>query len=355
MPLIGLFIMGVWAADDFMAGLKFRKWIAVLGSVAILSFCAAVTAWQIQFWRNGVALFDRALAVTANNPVAQNDLAAALVADGDLQEALPHYEAAARLAPDNTLIQNNFGVALARDGMTNAAIAHYEMAVQIQTNYADAYNNLGVALTGQGGFGDAISALDRASAIEPDNAGVHENLGAVQMLINQSEDALEQYRQAAALAPRDAVIHLNFGLALLKAGLIPQAAGEFSNAVSLDASSPEAQYQLGCCLAILRQPEAAVAHLREAARLQPDWTEPLNAMAWILATDGDAQIRNGREAVRLAKTLAAAYAETGRFAEATNVAGQAIELAQQSGQSNLMAQIESLLTLYQHGRPFHHQ
>ncbi len=370
MPLIGLFIMGVWAADDFMTGLKFRKWIAILGSVAILLSCAAVTAWQIQFWRNGVILFDRALAVTVNNPVAQNDLAAALVAAGDVPEALPHYEEAARLAPDNALIQNNFGAALARDGMTNAAIAHYETAIQIQTNYADAYNNLGVALTGQRDFEDAIFALNRASAIEPDNAGVHENLGAVLMLINRPEDALGQYRQAAALAPRDPAVHLNFGLALLKAGLIPQAAGEFSNAAGLDASSPQAQYQLGCCLAILRQPEAAIAHLREAARLQPDWTEPLNAMAWILATDGNAQIRNGPEAVRLAKsaaamsrwqqpvilnTLAAAYAETGRFAEATNVAGNAIQLAQQSGQSNLAAQIESLLALYQQGRPFHHQ
>jgi tetratricopeptide (TPR) repeat protein len=369
MPLTGLFIICVWGATDVMAGWKFRRPAAAGAATVVLSACLALTVHQLQFWKNGMTLFEHTLAVTANNAfgedeyagalivagkgkeafahdeaamrlepgsaIIQNDYAAALVEVGRVQEALSHYAEAARMAPNNALIQNNYGVALARAGMTNDAIAHYEEALHIQPDYVDAYNNLGALFASEGQLDEAATALSHALEIDPHNAD----------------------------------IHLNLGIALLRLGRIPDAAQEFSNAVNLDPGSSQAQYQFGLCLAGMHQPAAALGHLAEASRLQPDWAEPLNAGAWILATDGDAQIRNGMEAVKAAEnaasltkwqqpvilnTLAASYAEAGRFEEATNTAAKAISLAQQSGQERLAQQIQSLLALYQQHQAFHH-
>lgn len=44
----------------------------------------------------------------------------------------------------------------------------------------------------------------------------------------------------------------------------------------------------------------AVAHYREALRVQPNALEALNNLAWILAAHPDSRYRNGTEAVELA-------------------------------------------------------
>ena len=83
---------------------------------------------------------------------------------------------------------------------------------------------------------------------------------------------------------------------------------------------------------------------------QPDWPESLNNLAWILAANRDATLRNGAEAVVLAErackltdykeglfvgTLADAYAEAGRFPEAVSAAEKARSLALAAGQKEI--------------------
>ena len=92
--------------------------------------------------------------------------------------------------------------------------------------------------------------------------------------------------------------------------------------------------------------EAGSRHYREALRLNPDWIEALNNLAWSLATQPEARFRDGKEAVRLAAravalthtnnaslldTLAGAFAEAGRFSEAVQTARTAAGLAHTSG------------------------
>ena len=93
----------------------------------------------------------------------------------------------------------------------------------------------------------------------------------------------------------------------------------------------------------------------------------MNNLAWILATDPDATNRNGAEAVQLAEracaltdrqipvlvgTLAAAYAEAGRFKEAIETAQQARDLAQAAGQPEVAEKNRQLLELYRSGQAY---
>jgi Flp pilus assembly protein TadD len=111
----------------------------------------------------------------------------------------------------------------------------------------------------------------------------------------------------------------------------------------------------------------ALAHWRQALRLKPDWLELMNNLAWALASYPDPKIRNGAEAVQLAEracalsgsnsppyldTLAAAYAETGRFADAAAALEKAIALAQAASDTNAAAKFRTRLELYQAQRPY---
>jgi len=112
----------------------------------------------------------------------------------------------------------------------------------------------------------------------------------------------------------------------------------------------------------------AIIHLRRAIEFDPNAVLAMSNLAFLLATAPDAGLRNGEEAVRLAelacqktqyqeivplRTLAAAYAEAGRFADAVAVAQKVCALAGTRGKKQFLAQDEQLLELYQSGRAYH--
>jgi tetratricopeptide (TPR) repeat protein len=112
----------------------------------------------------------------------------------------------------------------------------------------------------------------------------------------------------------------------------------------------------------------AAAQYREALRLNPNLAGALNNLAWVLAASSDDGLRNGAEAVRLAEracelthygqplfigTLAAAYAEAGRFPEAVATAEKAEQLATAAGLPAVAAKNRQLLELYRAGKPCH--
>jgi lipopolysaccharide biosynthesis regulator YciM len=94
----------------------------------------------------------------------------------------------------------------------------------------------------------------------------------------------------------------------------------------------------------------------------------LNNLAWALATSPDASKRDGKRAVQLAEracdltqyqqpimvgTLAAAYAEAGRFDDAVATAQKARDIALALGQKDIAGNNQHLLELYKSGRAFH--
>lgn len=114
----------------------------------------------------------------------------------------------------------------------------------------------------------------------------------------------------------------------------------------------------------------AVAREEQALTLNANSVEALNNAAWLRATAPDAGLRNGDEAVRLGEqaceltsrqepvplsTLAAAFAEAGRFDEAVATAQTAIAIAQAQGQTNFVEKMKQCLQLYLAHKPYHQE
>ena len=114
--------------------------------------------------------------------------------------------------------------------------------------------------------------------------------------------------------------------------------------------------------------QEAIRYYRESLRAEPNDPIVLNNLAWILAASGKPGLRNGKEAACLAEracqltqyreaslvdTLAAAYAEAGRFDDAVTTAQKAHDLARTEGMDKIATRTEQLQELYKSGRAYH--
>jgi protein O-mannosyl-transferase len=299
-PSIGLFVMVTWGAADLLP-----RWVASKAAVAatavlILAGCDAKTWAPTQHWRNVKTLFANAVAVTQDNPIAQYNLGVALLAENNTPGAMECFRAAVRLKPNYDSAHNNLGRLLHLQGDPAAAVEHLREAIRINPALDTAHFNLGLALRALGRDNEAVTHLAAAVRIAPVYPELHAELGAVLMSEGRIQDAVNVYRRALRPCPNSPLL--------------------------------------------------------------------LNNLAWLLSSNPDPAIRNGVEAVGLAEracrltnheqpiflgTLAAAYAETGQFDEATATAKMARDLARAKGMDGVAARNEELLKLYQNGRPFH--
>ena len=226
----------------------------------------------------------------------------------------------------------NLACILAERKEYDQAITHFAESLKLNPQNPVAHANLGHALMLEGRLAEAESHLQTALALKPAYAQAHKLLASLLAQQGKDQAALEHLRTALSLEP-DATTRLRLAALLHKTGQVRQ----------------------------------AIAEYRRILALQPESVEPLNNLAWLLATSPDDSIRDGAEAVRLAErachltgyqqavplgTLAAAYAAAGRFAEAVATAQKAADLAAASGNARFAATNLRLLEIYRTGRPY---
>ncbi|MGA9453718.1 MAG: tetratricopeptide repeat protein [Verrucomicrobiia bacterium] len=201
------------------------------------------------------------------------------------------------------------------------------------------------------------------------------NYFAANSLLHQRrvDEAIDHFQKALALEPESASFHVGLGNALSQERRMDEAIVQYQKALEIKPDFAEAQYDLGCSLLQTGPVVEAIDHLQKALEIEPDLAEAQdpaenNNLAWSLATNPEASKRNGALAVQLAEgacrrthdqvttmvgTLAAAYAEAGRFEDAISTAQKAITLASQSGESDLLQKNRELLALYLQHKPYH--
>jgi Flp pilus assembly protein TadD len=155
-------------------------------------------------------------------------------------------------------------------------------------------------------------------------------------------------------------------MALFQLGRVDEAIAHFRSALEADPTVADIHNNLGAALVQKGQFEDAVAHYQKALELRPEYPGACNNLAWVLATSPQSAIRNGARAVQLARqanqltsggnlvilrTLAAAYAEAGRFPEAIETANQALQLATTQGNSAWANTLQKETKLFQAGSP----
>jgi tetratricopeptide (TPR) repeat protein len=313
-----------------------------------------------------IAQFQQALQITPDDAATHNNFGDALRQEGKLDEAISHFEQALQARPDFAEAHYNFGIALRQKGKLDEAIAQYRRALEIKVDYEEACNNLGNALLQKGSVDEAVTQYQKALQINPNYADAHNNLGHVLLQKGKLDEAITELQHALQIKPRYADAHYYLGAAYLQKGRVDDAINEYQKAVQIKPDYAEAQSNLGNILAQLGRVDEAMAHLQKALQIEPDSPTIQNSMAWLLATCAEASLRNGPKAVELAQqanaasdgenpmilhTLAAAFAEAGRFSEAVETARRALRLAEAQSNVRLAGQLQTQLQRYESGLP----
>ena len=353
--------------------------------------------------------FEAALRIQPDDADAYANLGTVAMQQERNDEARRQFEAALRIDPDHPTANTNLARLLINDGKSEEAIPHLETALRKEPMLGVAHTNLGLARMYRGDLDGAERSLRIAVRILPDDAIVHNNLGILLLRRDQREAAIAELQRARELDPSFPEAWFNLGLALSAAPRTDETTTAFREAMTalreairLRPSYASAHQKLADLLAASGATDEALAHAAEAARLAPEGggatalaiaymeaDRPRDAMnvlrgelardpadgdaasmlAWLLATSRQDELRDGEAALALAErslgadagevpdadrldTLAAAYAEVGRFADAIATARRAEAAARAAGSAELAAEIATRLALYERGRPF---
>lgn len=314
---------------------QFTKWrftTVAAGSVLLITF-VTFTVHQTARYRDDITLYQATLAENPRCWMADYNLGLALRNRGDIDGAIAHYRHAIETHPDYVEAHYNLGGALIEKRDIDEAVAHYRRATEIKPDDADSHNNYGSALRQLGHTTDAEGEYRRALSLQADYLDARLNLASLLLSVGRDEEAVAQLCETAQRQPGNAAVHVALGNALMKKRQAREAAAEFIRALTL----------------------------------APENVRALNSFAWLLATASDDSLRDGKKAVELAErarhiaqdedpvvlhSLAAAYAEAGRFSEAIATAQRATQLAKQQNNQTLVHALEDESSLYELGLPY---
>jgi tetratricopeptide (TPR) repeat protein len=268
--------------------------------------------------------------------------------------------------PESWMAHNNLGMVLHQKGQQDEAIAHFQKALELDPNKFEIQNNLGQTLSVSGRLREAFPHLEKALEINPNYAEAHYNLGNALLRTGRVAEAIVQLLQALEIDPNYVPAHSNLGSAFLQTGQVDESLAHLQKALEIDPNYKAAHFNLANTLLQMGRIEEAVSHLQRVLAIDPGDAEALKNMAWVLATCPDPRIRDGARAVELAEraskaesanpvmgaTLAAAYAEVGRFSDAVATAEIALQLATNSGNLPMADVIRSHLEFYRAEHPF---
>jgi len=299
------------------------------------------------------------------NPVAQHFYAAMhLSSHGKPETALTEAKKAVEADPSNAEARIALAVTLEDTGQSSEALAEAEHATELAPLNGAAHLELGALLFKQNKLERAIKEARLAVAAAPENKSAHFLL--LISLFYHDDDAIDVAREALAVSPFDAEMHHLLGAALMRRGNFTNAFNQLSYSVLLKPNGEEALSNLHRALLGLINSSAASKLLHQVASTIPESSAALDDLAWVFATHPSEDLRDGQEAVRLAKhacaltkrtdpillaTLATAYAETGNFSEAINTIQESLSKARSSSNKDAIALGEKLLSFFQSNTP----
>jgi tetratricopeptide (TPR) repeat protein len=225
LPFLGLFVMVCWGVANWAEWRTLTpQWLA-LAALAAMTALAVVTHLQLNYWGNNVTLWSHTVEVTGPNFVAEDNLGGALLLQGNLEEAMPHFRTAMKINPQDPLATINIANYELEQGRLQPSIDLYNRVVQITSNAnlrSNALTGLGASYRQQGKFHEAEQSYEEALQWAPGNARAWTGLGLLSQKTGNMPEAAVRYSHAVEIEPTD-VSYLLLAQALERTGRASEA------------------------------------------------------------------------------------------------------------------------------------
>ena len=129
-------------------------------------------------------------------------------------------------------------MAEAGNGELAQAITHFQKSIQLGNNSAHVHYNLGLAFLKTHQFGAGVGELQRAMAIDPKSASAPYALGVALLDSGRAREAISYFEQARRLSPDQAEIWANLVRAQFQAGEVTKALQTVNEAIAAVPNNP---------------------------------------------------------------------------------------------------------------------
>ncbi len=329
LPSIGLLMILVaflgWLCG---AGKPLVRQVVVIIIVVTLAAAESVaTRRYLVRWNDTEGLFEHMLALTPNEALVHNNLAAALKFEGKLDKAISHFRKALQLKPDYAEAYNNLGAILESQGKFDEAASYYSKALKLKPSLVDACYNLGKTLQAQGKLDEAISLYRKALQTKPNDAPTHCILGYALQSQGKLDEAISHYHQALQIKPNFPEAHFNLANALKSQNKLDQAVSHYQQALQTRPDDPDTHNNLGNALRSQGKINEAITHYRQAVQARPNFIEALFNLANALSTLGkfDDAVSYYRQVLQLKPDFAKAHNNLGTVLELQGSLDEALD------------------------------
>ncbi len=218
-----------------------------------------------------------------------------------LARAQAVYREALQLAPDDFLLHENYAEFLEATGDLGQAVSEWKVVAARIPHHHLGYFHAGRLMARLGRLPEAQGSLLRAVGLRPDLGEGWLELGKTHAAEGQNEQAWEDYERARFLLPRDCRVYYFAGRLLSKLNRRTEAIAYLREAVMLKPDYWEAIYGLGEELAFDGQDAEARLRFEQVLRLRPHYAMAhLNlGVSWVKARRWDAACREFEEVLRL--------------------------------------------------------
>ena len=342
-PLIGLLIICVWGVFDLVKGWRHGKVFLALSAGLLLLALTTCTWLQVRHWKNSATLFQHALTMNAEHYVAHNNLGAALIEQGKIEEGISHYTKALEINPNYWLAHSNLGGYLVGQGKVEDAMHHCSEAVRLNPNSSEAHNNLGLALALQGRFEEATTHYSEALRLKPEYSHAHRNLGLALERLGRLEEASTHYAEAVRFKPDFVQAHLDLATVLAEQGNFAAATAQYQKALEIKPDDAGIHNNFATFLAQHGKADRAIAHYFRALEIRPDFAEVYSNLGNVYKQQGkiDQAIAHYSKALEIKPNQVEAHnnlgvllAKRGRLKEATNHYSEALRLNPDSAETH---------------------
>jgi tetratricopeptide (TPR) repeat protein len=321
--------------------------------------------WQRGRLPEAIDDFKKAIAGRPDYAAAHSGLAAAYVIAGKLADAEEESRQALGINPDSFQAEESLAQALWGQHRAEEALPHYRRAVELAPELADLHRRLGEALFQTGAYEEGIAECKKAIELKPDDVDAHHELAMMYHTLGRLQEAFDEWKIVRAKQPSNIAAVKGMGRVLVKAGRGADAIPYLQAALSGEPRDIESRRYLALAYIAAKQADKAKTELREVLKRDPQEITAINTLAWVEATAPDAALRDGKDALELAgkaaaltktplpnvlDTMAAAYAEAGRFKEAVETARKAKKAADE-GKGRIDG-LDARIKLYEAGKPF---
>jgi len=289
-------------------------------------------------------------------------------ARGELEGALTQFQTAVEISPRPGIARFNLANTLMAQGRDSEAIEQYQQLLKDVPQYPKAHLNFALALEKAGDSDQAADQYRAALKDDPNLLQAYIGLGNIAQRKGQGAEAVAHFQEALNINPAALQARLPLAQIMLQSGENQQAINILRDGLAIIPDATALYVNLSRALKMAGDEAGVTQALREGAAHNPNNPQLVLMLADHLATSSSPAERNGAEALHLAEsvrdagqaqnpfalnTLAAAYAEVGRFDDARRAAAQALQIAQSQHIEALIGQIAARLKSYKANQAVH--